>query len=77
MKAVIDSFIPYAAEALAPYFEIESMRGDAMTAADVADADVLLVRTRTVCDAAGWASHPPHVGPRLFITRWDIVFTTV
>lgn len=52
MKAVIDSFIPYAAEALAPYFEIESMRGDAMTAADVADADVLLVRTRTVCDAS-------------------------
>lgn len=48
MKIVADSHIPYLD--LPPYAQV--VRLDTITAADVRDADVLLVRTRTRCDAA-------------------------
>ncbi|MBP3739379.1 MAG: 4-phosphoerythronate dehydrogenase, partial [Muribaculaceae bacterium] len=48
MKIVADSHIPYLD--LPP--DVQVVQLDTITAADVRDADVLLVRTRTRCDAA-------------------------
>ena len=50
MKILIDQFVPYAADALAPYAEVECVDGRALTPESVADADALIVRTRTQCD---------------------------
>lgn len=47
---VIDRAIPFLAEFLAGRAEVVALQGDAITAADVADADALVVRTRTRCD---------------------------
>ena len=52
MKILIDQFVPYAEEALAPYAEVESVDGLSLSPADVADADALIVRTRTKCNEA-------------------------
>lgn len=52
MKILIDQFVPYAAEALAPYAEVVSVDGRALPAQDVAGADALIVRTRTKCNEA-------------------------
>jgi erythronate-4-phosphate dehydrogenase len=52
MKILIDQFVPYAAETLAPYAEVVSVDGRTLRPEDVADADALIVRTRTKCDAA-------------------------
>lgn len=52
MKIVVDDKIPYLQGVLEPYAEVIYRPGRAITAADVADADVLLVRTRTRCDGA-------------------------
>ena len=52
MKILIDHFVPYAAEALAPYAEVVSVNGRALTPESVADADALVVRTRTQCNEA-------------------------
>ena len=52
MKILIDQFVPYAAEVLAPYAEVESVDGRTLRPEDVANADALIVRTRTRCDAA-------------------------
>lgn len=52
MKILIDQFVPYAVETLAPYAEAVSVDGRTLTPEDVADADGLIVRTRTRCDAA-------------------------
>ncbi len=49
---VVDSDIPFLAGVLEPFAEIVYMRGDEIRALDVRDADALLVRTRTRCDAA-------------------------
>lgn len=49
---VLDSAIPFLAEALAPYCEVRERVGAAITQADVKDADALVVRTRTRCDEA-------------------------
>ncbi|MDO4758893.1 MAG: 4-phosphoerythronate dehydrogenase [Rikenellaceae bacterium] len=53
---VLDSAIPFLGEALAPYCEVRARVGAAITAADVSDADALVVRTRTRCDEALLAS---------------------
>jgi len=52
MKIVIDENMPYARELFAPFGEICPQPGRQMTAASVADADVLLVRSVTRVDAA-------------------------
>lgn len=64
MKIVIDDKIPYIREAVAAVTpDAVYMPGAAITAADVRDADAIIVRTRTRCDrpcsaAAGCASWP-------------------
>ncbi|MCD8301435.1 MAG: 4-phosphoerythronate dehydrogenase PdxB [Prevotellaceae bacterium] len=51
MKAVVDDKIPFIRQAIESLMdEVTYLRGSAITASDVRDADVLLVRTRTRCD---------------------------
>lgn len=51
MKAVVDDKIPFIREALSRIAEeVVYLPGARITAADVQDADVLIVRTRTRCD---------------------------
>lgn len=52
MKILVDQFVPYAVEVLSPFAETFSVDGRTLTPADVADADALIVRTRTRCNAA-------------------------
>lgn len=47
---VMDGAIPFLAERLTSCCEVHSLPGGAISAADVADADALVVRTRTRCD---------------------------
>ena len=49
---VMDRAIPFLADALAPYCEVRALAGGAISAADVRDADALVVRTRTQCGEA-------------------------
>ena len=51
MKIVIDDKIPYISETLALLVdEVVALPGSRISAADVRDADALIVRTRTRCD---------------------------
>lgn len=50
MKIVADCDIPYLRGALEPYAEVAYIKGKDISSADVADADGLIVRTRTRCD---------------------------
>lgn len=50
MKTVADSNIPYVAEGFATFGEVVSVPAAKITAALVADASILLVRSRTVVD---------------------------
>ena len=52
MKIIIDNFVPYAAQALAPFAEVVELHADQITPTAVADADALIVRTRTQCNGA-------------------------
>ena len=53
MKIVVDDKIPYINDALRELAdEVVSLPGARISAADVHDADALIVRTRTRCDAA-------------------------
>ena len=52
MKVVIDSAIPYIAGVLEPYAEVVYRGGEKFSAADVKDADALIIRTRTRCGKA-------------------------
>ena len=52
MKIVIDCDIPYIRGVFEPYAEVAYIAGSDITADDVRDADALIVRTRTRCDAA-------------------------
>lgn len=51
MKIVIDKNIPFILKPLEQLGEVVAMSGDAIDAAAVKDADVLLTRTRTKCNA--------------------------
>ena len=51
MKIVIDNAIPFLEGVLEPYAEIRYLPGREIAARDVRDADALIVRTRTRCDA--------------------------
>lgn len=52
MKIVVDRDIPFLEGVLEPWAEVVYLRGEAIGAADVRDADALVVRTRTRCDEA-------------------------
>ncbi len=52
MKIVVDKDIPFLEEVLEPFAEVVRLPGGAIGPGDVRDADALLVRTRTRCDAA-------------------------
>ncbi|MDR2890363.1 MAG: 4-phosphoerythronate dehydrogenase [Alistipes sp.] len=52
MKIVADIDIPFLKGVLEPFAEVVYLRGEEIRADDVRDADALLVRTRTRCDAA-------------------------
>ncbi len=52
MKIVVDSAIPFLEGILEPYAETRRLPGREIAAGDVRDADALIVRTRTRCDAA-------------------------
>ncbi len=51
MKIVIDSGIPFIREVLEPFAEVVYAEGRAISREMVRDADALVVRTRTRCDA--------------------------
>lgn len=50
MKVVADIDIPYLKELISSDFECLFMNGSKISSSDVKDADVLIVRTRTVCN---------------------------
>lgn len=52
MKIVIDAAIPFINGVFEPFAEVVYKDGKEISSADVADADALVVRTRTRCDAA-------------------------
>ena len=52
MKAIIDKAIPYIQGVLEPYGEVIYRDGREFSAEDVKDADLLIIRTRTRCDAS-------------------------
>lgn len=52
MKIVADKAIPFLEGVLEPYAEVLRLDGKSISPSDVADADALIVRTRTRCDAA-------------------------
>lgn len=52
MKIVADDKIPFLKGVFEPFAEVVYRKGAAIDPADVADADALIVRTRTRCDAA-------------------------
>ena len=51
MKIVIDNKIPFIEGVFEPHAEVVYKRGAEITRQDVADADALIVRTRTKCNA--------------------------
>ena len=51
MKVVIDSAIPYIRGIIEPYAEVRYMAGAEFTRDAIADADALIIRTRTIVDA--------------------------
>lgn len=51
LKFVVDSAIPYISGVLEPYGEVVYLPGKDFTTADVRDADALIIRTRTRCNA--------------------------
>jgi erythronate-4-phosphate dehydrogenase len=51
MKIVADDKIPYLKGVLEPYAEVVYKPGKAISNRDVKDADALIIRTRTKCDA--------------------------
>lgn len=51
MKIVIDKGIPFTQGLFEPYCEVLYKEGIAITKEDVADADALMIRTRTRCNA--------------------------
>ena len=52
MKIVIDKAIPFLEGVFEPYAEVLYREGRAISATDVRDAEALIVRTRTRCDAS-------------------------
>lgn len=51
MKIIADNNIPFLKGVLEPFAEVEYYRGEDITPDKVKDADALIIRTRTKCDA--------------------------
>lgn len=51
-KLIIESHVPYVPDELARYFEIRRLDPEEFTPEAVADADAMIIRTRTRCNAA-------------------------
>ncbi len=51
MKIIVDSAIPFLQGVLEPFAEVCYLAGSAISAKEVHDADALIIRTRTRCDA--------------------------
>ena len=51
MKFIIDSAIPYIKGVLEPYADVIYRSGESFSKEDVADADMLIIRTRTKCNS--------------------------
>ncbi|MBQ9467140.1 MAG: 4-phosphoerythronate dehydrogenase [Muribaculaceae bacterium] len=51
-KVIVESHVPFVADALRGHAVVESVPPEAITPAVVRDADAVVVRTRTRCDAA-------------------------
>ena len=71
MKIIADDKIPYFKGVFEPFAEVLYLPGSKITPDDLADADVLVTRTRTTCDRAllqyfcysyqaRWWHHIPH-----------------
>lgn len=52
MKVIIDKAVPFIEGVLEPYADVLYKDGQAICADDVRDADALIIRTRTKCNAA-------------------------
>ena len=52
MKIIADDKIPFLKGVFEPFAQVVYLPGKAIAPVDVADADALIVRTRTRCDAA-------------------------
>ena len=52
MKIVIDNKIPFIAGVFEPHAEVEYLPGNKITQSSIANADALIVRTRTICNEA-------------------------
>lgn len=52
LKIVADDKIPFLEGVLDPYADVVYKNGRDISREDIADADALIVRTRTKCDAA-------------------------
>lgn len=52
MKIIVESYIPYVGDRLADLGEVVRLAPEEITPEAVADADALIVRTRTRCDAS-------------------------
>ncbi|MBP3533320.1 MAG: 4-phosphoerythronate dehydrogenase, partial [Alistipes sp.] len=52
MKIVADKAIPFLESVFDPFAEVVRIEGSKISSDDVRDADALIVRTRTRCDAA-------------------------
>ena len=50
MKILVDSAIPFIEGILEPFAEVEYLEGKAFTKEAVANADALIIRTRTLCN---------------------------
>ena len=52
MKILIESHIPYIKGLLEPFAQVEYLEPQQFTSESVADADALIIRTRTYCNAS-------------------------
>ena len=52
MKVLVESHIPYIKGLIEPYARVQYLEPDQFTAQSVADADAMLIRTRTRCNSA-------------------------
>ncbi|MBP1672125.1 MAG: phosphoglycerate dehydrogenase-like oxidoreductase, partial [Bacteroidetes bacterium] len=52
IKVIADSDIPFLRGVLEPYVQITYLKGKEINAEAVRDADALIIRTRTRCDAS-------------------------
>ena len=52
IRIIIDQAIPFIEGVLEPYADVRYMEGRAISREDAMNADALIIRTRTKCDAS-------------------------